>query len=316
MTVRLLDASEVARILGTSRQIVAQLSATEPDFPPAVDDPNRGRRRWDRRAVEIWAASQPDMVWGWSPPKLAWPGQLYDHQIMSVAGSEADSLNHDFLGDVHLLLALLHPGCPGGAREALESFGLRLAEARQSVADELGHPETPRRHGRTLARGISVLERAHLKAIELRDEEVSSEHVLLALLDAWESTPAKPFLERDGVERTALAERVITLTESGSSVARDPAPSTVSRRLIHAAEVAGVLGVSRARVAELAAGRGFPDSELDRHGHRCWERRAIFQWAVAHPERGPLRKPLEPPAPAHMPARLDEIFRIASALSP
>ncbi len=36
MSGTLLDASEVARMLGTSRQVVAELAASSPEFPPAV----------------------------------------------------------------------------------------------------------------------------------------------------------------------------------------------------------------------------------------------------------------------------------------
>ena len=56
----LIDASEVARILGTSRQRVAELAATETDFPPADDQRPEARRLWDRSAIDAWAASHPD----------------------------------------------------------------------------------------------------------------------------------------------------------------------------------------------------------------------------------------------------------------
>lgn len=76
-----------------------------------------------------------------------------------------------------------------------------------------------------------------------------------------------------------------------------------------------MLGVARARVAQLAASSDFPPSELGPSGYRRWSRHAIIQWAAANPERGPLREPLEPmrhSGPGGMAPKLDQIFRLAS----
>jgi len=312
----LVDASEVARMLGTSRRQVAQLAASSPDFPGPVADVAGPRRRWERSEILRWAARQPDLPAGWTRAKVSGPGDFTKRarQIMDIAGRESEALNHDFIGDVHLLLALLHPDAPGAARKALESCGLGLDELRESVIGEVGKPETPPLHGRLLDRQTNTLiQQAKLKAIELRDEEVSSEHVLLALVEAAPGSAAGPLLaERsEPAEPAELAERVIALTEDGGGAAMRPAGDTVAVREIDAAEAARVLGVSRARLIALASSSDFPRSGRDAMGHRRWPRRAVIEWAAAHPELGPLRAASDASPAGGMAPRLDEVFRLA-----
>jgi predicted DNA-binding transcriptional regulator AlpA len=50
----LLGVTEVASLLGISRQRVQQLTETDPDFPPPAATLARGRV-WERAAIEKWA---------------------------------------------------------------------------------------------------------------------------------------------------------------------------------------------------------------------------------------------------------------------
>lgn len=312
----LVDASQVARMLGASRRQVAQLASNQGDFPSPVIQAAQARRRWDRPEILRWAAGRPELTAGWSRPQLSGPGDFTKRtrEIMDIARRESQALNHDFIGDVHVLLALLHPDCRGAARKALESCGLQLEEMRESVAAELGEPETPPPHGGLLDRQTNTLiEQAKRKAIELRDEDVSSEHVLLALTKAAHTSPVGPLLAQRGVDPAELGERVIALTETDAAAARRPADDTLAAHKIDAAEAARVLGVSRARVAELAASADFPPSETGPMGHRRWRRQAIIQLAATHPEQGSVRQPLDPQVAGGLAPRLDEILRLASA---
>jgi predicted DNA-binding transcriptional regulator AlpA len=308
----LVDASEVARIVGTSRQLVSELASTEPGFPPA-GEPVRGRRVWDRDAIVTWAAAHPEARPAWRGPQLPEPGSYTKGtwKIMRLAFGEAIELGHDRTGDVHLLLALLHPDCPGAARVALERCGLRLEEVRRSVVRMPGRPKRPQ-HGTSLDRGAyEPLERANLKALELRDEEVSSEHVLLALTDAWRNGEAQSSLAELDVAPEIAADRAIALTETSVGEHRGSAPAVPVPREVGAAEVARILGISRAEVAELMASPDFPAAELGSCGARRWCRGEILMWAARHPGRGVQRTRRGLGAPGELEPRLDEIFRLA-----
>jgi DNA-binding transcriptional MerR regulator len=308
------DVTEIARILGIGRQAASELVGSAADFP-APEAMRGGRPVWARRAVEAWAASRPLPERVWTRPALSFPGGFTPRtrQIMDIAAGEARRLHHDFVGDVHVLLALLDPGCPGAAREVLESFGLELDGVRQSVIEAVGRPAAPARHGQLVDRATSMLiEQAKLRAIELRDEEVSSEHVLLALAARRERSAAGRLLIERGVELGELAERVLALTDTpGRKRGLDAA--TVSADQIDASDVARVLGVSRAHVIELATHPDFPGAEVGTDGYRRWPRGEVLRWAADHPERGAWRGPLAPAEEGELAPRLGEILRIASA---
>lgn len=53
-SVEILGITEVAALLGVSRQRVDQLSHTDPDFPEPVTTLGRGRL-WERKGIEKWA---------------------------------------------------------------------------------------------------------------------------------------------------------------------------------------------------------------------------------------------------------------------
>jgi len=310
----LVDASEVARMLGASRRQVVQLASDQADFPNPVAQGAYARRRWERTEILRWAARGPVLTVGWRHPQLLQPGAptKCTREIMSIAGRESVGLNHDFIGDVHLLLALLHPDCPGAARKALGSCGLQLGEVRESVAAELGKPETPPPHGWLPwdSQTNALIEHAKLKAVALRDEDVSSEHVLLALTEAAHQSGVGRLLAERGVDAAELGERVTALTEADAAATRR-ADDTVAAKKIDAAESARVLGVSRVRVAELAASGDFPPSETSPTGHRRWPRRAIIKWATTHPEHASPRQPLQPQVAGGLAPRLDEILQLA-----
>lgn len=315
MPVELLSAADVARLLGVSRRRVAELAASAPDFPPPAADEAQGWA-WDRRAVEAWAAVHPDRGPAWRRPPLRRPGEMPRrvHQLVDIAAARAKELNHPWIGDEHLLLALLEPDSPGTARAALESFGVSLDAAKDSLVESVGlHERAPT--GMMHARAMhDVLERANLEALELRDEEVSSEHVLLALADAWERTPARPLLAAAGIEPAALRRRVLALSERAASSPGPSGPDSVAAQPVDAAEVARILGVSRRRVGELASSApDFPPSEVGPRGYRVWSRHAVEGWAVAHPDRGPGYRRLDPPPPGRMAPHADRIFEFASA---
>jgi hypothetical protein len=214
---QLVPAAEAARILGVTRPRVIELAASTPDFPSA-EPANGDGRRWRRSAVEAWAAAHPDRGPLDPGPTILpigqWPWQI--RSVVDLARGEAKALNHDYCGQDHLLLALLHPDCPGAARPVLESFGITATQFRESFVASTGDPYEPHHRGITFSPAMQMLlERANLEALALADAEAASEHVLLALTGRWDSGFGVGWLRRHSVDAAALRRRVVDFTEPG-----------------------------------------------------------------------------------------------------
>jgi predicted DNA-binding transcriptional regulator AlpA len=61
--VEVLGITEVAKLLGISRQRVDQLSHSDPDFPEEIATLGRGRL-WEKQAIEKWAKATGRTVQG------------------------------------------------------------------------------------------------------------------------------------------------------------------------------------------------------------------------------------------------------------
>ena len=223
---QLVTAAEVARILGITRARVVELATSAADFP-AAETTATGGRRWPRAAVETWAATHPDrgpLHPGLKvPPVGAWPWQV--RKVVDLAADEAKALHHPWISEDHLVLALLHPDCPGAARAVLASFGVTAAPLREALVASLGDPYEPHHRGVTLSPAIQLrLERANLEALVLADAEVASEHVLLALTSRWDGSKATGRLQRHEIDAAALRQRVVDLTEGGALAEAPPLP--------------------------------------------------------------------------------------------
>lgn len=312
----LVDVTEIARMLGVSRQNATELVDFASDFPASRAECEE-RPVWARRQVEIWLAAHPRREAAWRRPWSSRPGRPTARvfAILQLAVKESQELNQGWVGDEHLLLALLQPDCPGAAREALESFGFTLEGARRAVIESVDESCSSASEWKPLLRRTQyVLERATLKAVELRDEQVSGEHALLALLEASDDGRAPVLLADEGIDPLAVARHVIALTDrrvTGSDAIEGTATASSE---VDAAGVARILGISRKRVAELAASApDFPSSQLGRRGYRLWFQPAVESWAVAHPDRGPERRKLRPPAPGTVGDDTEQILEIAMA---
>jgi hypothetical protein len=213
----LLTTAEAARLLGVTRSRVVELAASVPDFPhwqPAAE----GGRVWHRREIEGWVAAHPDRGPLHFSPELPKVGLFAPdvHRILKIAIAEARILSHPGVSPEHLLIALVHPDCPGMARAVLRSFGVTQESLQQARAGSMVDPFEPGT-GAVSPTPItrSVLERAHLEAALLGDADASSEHVLLALVSHWGDSPsAVVSLRRRGMDPAAVRHRVLDLTEA------------------------------------------------------------------------------------------------------
>lgn len=205
-----IPAGEVARLLGVSRRRVSELVASEAGFAgPTVGE--GGYFVWPRESIDAWAASRSDGAPKYVPPicSVAEP-RLFGSpelitpdlaEVFDLACEEARSLNHDGVTCDHLVLAFLRPNCPGAAGATLGSFGLTHGDARTAWTESMGDRFEPHDGDVAVAPATRFpFERAKLEALDLRDEHVSSEHLLLDLID---ESP-KRIVDRD------LAECVLT----------------------------------------------------------------------------------------------------------
>ncbi len=222
---QLVTAAQAARLLGVSRQRVLELAASAADFP-AAELTATGGRTWPRAAVQAWAAAHPD-----PGPVFTGPHVPADHghspqvwAVLNLASSEAQALNHPWIGPDHLGLAMLHPDCPGAAGAVLESFGARLERLRHAFVDSMGDPyDTPVTHRKVPPATQLALERANLEAAWLADTEVASEHILLALTSRWrDSCFVLGWLARCGIPADAVRQRLVDATE-GVALPEPPA---------------------------------------------------------------------------------------------
>lgn len=217
-TFQFVDLAEVARILGLSRAGVATVLRSDETFP-RWEGAGTTAKSWRREAILRWAHEHPNRGGKYCPAVAAAPGVLAPRiaLIAELAHNQARSLGHHWIGVEHLVLAMVAPGCPGLAPRVLTSFGVELRAARRLLEDAFGDPFEPADDGCTpiqySPRFRLVAERAYLKARELQDETVDSEHLLLALLDAWDDAPLVARVA-GSIGSIDLARRVQELSEA------------------------------------------------------------------------------------------------------
>jgi ATP-dependent Clp protease ATP-binding subunit ClpC len=151
-------------------------------------------------------------------------------KVRDLAAAEARALNHDWVGLEHLFIALAHPDCPGAAPAVLASFGITPEQLRAAIMAGQGDPFEPGTGWITPSPAAqSVLERANLEAVLLADAEVSSEHVLLALVSFWTHDPGTATVaDVGGIDPALVRRRILDFTE-GIALPQPPSPAEASQ---------------------------------------------------------------------------------------
>jgi len=129
-------------------------------------------------------------------------------QVLADAQSLAVGRDHQFIEPVHVLSAMLHQQ-GGSVRPLLQQCKVDLAQLGTAVTDAID--SLPTVNGSTGDVHISqetsrLLNRADKQAQDRKDSYLSSELVLLAMLD--KSSPVGLLLARAGVEITALSAAI------------------------------------------------------------------------------------------------------------
>ncbi len=143
-------------------------------------------------------------------------------EALQAAESVAHRYNHSALDPEHLLLAMLEQR-DGVVPPLLERLGVNPANLVQDLERILaGRPKV---YGESAQRAMSpqlnnVLHRAEQEADRLKDEYISTEHLLLAMLEA--SGEAQAQLQRQGVDRAEVLEGLKSIR--GNQRVTDPEP--------------------------------------------------------------------------------------------
>lgn len=134
--------------------------------------------------------------------------------LLELATSLAKDLHHTWVGPDHLLLAMLHPDCPGGAPAVLRPFGLTLDDVTNAYVASMGDPHEPRDRGLVIPPATDhLLFRASTLARDLSSGEPDSEHVLLALTERWDGNRLAHMLGERGLTADDVRSRAVAMIE-------------------------------------------------------------------------------------------------------
>lgn len=131
-------------------------------------------------------------------------------RVVVLAQDEARSLNHNYIGTEHLLLALITEG-EGVAAKALESLDINKDAVRSAVIDIIGEGEKPvEGHIPFTPRAKRVFELSLREALQLGHNYIGTEHLLLGLLKEGEGV-ASQVLIKLGADLSKVRQTVIEL---------------------------------------------------------------------------------------------------------
>lgn len=133
-------------------------------------------------------------------------------RVLVLAQEESRLLGDGYVGEEHILLGLLGLEGTGAAKQALESSGVTLAEARRKVAAVA--KADPQRFSSGQSRAFSArakrtLEASLREAIDLGSQSIDSAHLLLGLI-SQEQGRAVAVLETMGVDIARIRADVLS----------------------------------------------------------------------------------------------------------
>jgi ATP-dependent Clp protease ATP-binding subunit ClpC len=135
-------------------------------------------------------------------------------RVVVLAQEEARTLNHDYIGTEHILLALIRES-GGIAAQALESLGITEEAARQQVEEIIGRgqQDPPRGHIPFTPRAKKALQLSMREAIALGHAYIGTEHILLGLLRQDDGAVIR-VLNGLGVDPNRVRQQVIQLVSA------------------------------------------------------------------------------------------------------
>ena len=133
------------------------------------------------------------------------------NKLTQQARRESYSLNHDYIGTEHVLLALMKTG--SNATKALEAAGANYELLKSIVINNIGRGTAARPATEYSKKVRQTLETARFYANNRRALSTSEEDVLLAILNDEDSFTNIMFL-LSGVEKEAIKKQLLTLAKN------------------------------------------------------------------------------------------------------
>ena len=131
--------------------------------------------------------------------------------VIVLAQGEARSLDHDYIGTEHILLALMEEGNGVGAK-ALEAMQITVETVREQVEEITGRGQVSPRKGHIpfTPAAKKVLEFSLREALQLGHRYIGTEHILLGLLREGDGVAAQVLVAL-GADLDGVRDRVIQL---------------------------------------------------------------------------------------------------------
>jgi ATP-dependent Clp protease ATP-binding subunit ClpC len=173
-------------------------------------------------------------------------------RVVVFAQDEARSLNHNWIGTEHLLLAVIREGHGVGAK-ALESMQISLDAARLQVESIIGRGQGKVGDGHIpfTPRAKKVLELSLREALQLGHDYIGTEHILLGLIREGDGVAAQ-VLVKMGADLNRVRQQVIQVLHGYQG--RQPALSTIGEELgDRLAAMAARLAVIERRLGDATA---------------------------------------------------------------
>lgn len=136
------------------------------------------------------------------------------NKLTQQARRESYSLNHDYIGTEHLLLALMKTG--SGATKALEAAGANYELLRSIVINNIGRGTAVRPATEYSKKVRKILETARFYANNRRALATSEEDVLLAIINDEDSFTNIMFL-LSGVDKETIKKQLLTMVRAEKS---------------------------------------------------------------------------------------------------
>ena len=136
------------------------------------------------------------------------------NRLTQQARRESYSLNHDYIGTEHLLLALMKTG--SGATKALEAAGANYELLRSIVINNIGRGTAVRPATEYSKKVRKILETARFYANNRRALATSEEDVLLAIINDEDSFTNIMFL-LSGVDKETIKKQLLTMVRAEKS---------------------------------------------------------------------------------------------------
>ncbi len=142
-----------------------------------------------------------------------------------LAQSEAQNLNHHFIGTEHILLGLLAEGS-GVAAVALNELGLTLERAREIVVEVIGAPASGSMDKPPFTpRAKKIMELALREALQLGHNYIGTEHLLLAIIREGSGVGAQLLVKENIPLDTAREAVMVRLPPRAEGISYAPKPA-------------------------------------------------------------------------------------------